>query len=179
MGFSQKWGSSEHFCWNFLNSVSPARGDKFYEIGHFETPPLSFSANRKKLNFGKIQNDKSVFSDISWPLTSFIFFFCAAFWNRLIALMKLFSLGRTVLAIPSKFGLPVAWYKYRKWWWECCACKWWYGTLTAPGWVVFAHGVQSSNDNRCRDSFISFFNDIIFKIFSIVISPSYWTLHQQ
>ena len=45
------------------------------------------------------QSDKSVFSDISWPLTSFISRGCSGIWNRLIALMKLFSLGRTVLAV--------------------------------------------------------------------------------
>ena len=67
------------------------------------TPPYVLRKSQKT-EFRKIKNDKSVFSDISWPLTSFIFFFCAAFWNRFIALVKLFSLGRTVLAIPSKFG---------------------------------------------------------------------------
>ena len=61
MGFSQKWGWSEHFCWNFLSPVGPAGGVKFYEIGHFEQPPLSFSANRKKLNFAKIKTTKVCF----------------------------------------------------------------------------------------------------------------------
>ena len=70
VGFSQKWGCAQHFCWIFFNPMGPAGGDKFYEIGHLLQAPLRFSANRKKLNFGKIENDKSAFSDISWPLTS-------------------------------------------------------------------------------------------------------------
>ena len=92
-----------------LFRVWPPGQCAFYESRFGLAPPHTFSANRKKLNFGKIKNDKSVFSGISWPLTSFIFFFCAAFWNRLIALIKLFSLGRTVLAAAAKFGLAVGW----------------------------------------------------------------------
>ena len=82
-------------------------------MGHFFPLPLTFSANRKKPIFGKIKNDKSVFLDISWPLTSFIFFFCAGYWNRLIALMKLFSLGSTVLAGLTKLWSPAAIERYR------------------------------------------------------------------
>ena len=119
--FSQKWGWSDPFLEIFFSRVCPDSEGGFYEVGHFFQLPLSFSANRKKLNFAKIKNDKSVFSDISWPLTSFIFFFCAAFWNRLIALMKLFSLGRTVLAGLTKLPLAVGVYKYRKILWLCCA----------------------------------------------------------
>ena len=76
--------------------------------------PLSFPANCKKPIFEILEKDKRVISDISWPLTSFIFFFCAAFWNRLIALMKLFSLGRTVFAVAAKFPSPVALVKWQK-----------------------------------------------------------------
>ena len=42
MGFSQKWGSSEHFCWNFLGPVGPAGEDKFYELVILKHPPLVF-----------------------------------------------------------------------------------------------------------------------------------------
>ena len=121
------WLAEENNFWNFVErsgffpkmtlmgtlvgiahfSVWPPGQCAFYESRFGLATPHTFSANRKKLNFAKIKNDKSVFSGISWPLTSFIFFLCAAFGNRLIALMKLFSLGRTVLAIPAKFGLAV------------------------------------------------------------------------
>ena len=107
-GFPPKWGWPEPFFEIFFKELGPHCDWKFYEVGHFFQPPLSFSANRKNVNFAKIKNDRSVFSDISWPLTSFIFFFCAAFWNRLIALMKLFSLGRTDLAVSSKFAAAVS-----------------------------------------------------------------------
>ena len=60
------------------------------------------------------QSDKSVFSGSSWPLTSFISRGCSGIWNRLIALMKLFSLGRIVLAILSKFGPAIALVKWQK-----------------------------------------------------------------
>ena len=53
-----------------FSQVGPAGWVGFSEVGHFFQPPLSFSANRENVNFGKMKNDKSVFSDISWPLTS-------------------------------------------------------------------------------------------------------------
>ena len=133
--FSQKWGSSLTLFWKFFLAqyVRLLNRQILWIISFFQTP-LSFSANRKKLNFEKIKNDKSVFSDISWPLTSFIFFFSAAFWNRLIALMKLFSLGRTVLAGVPNFRWRLVDSKVQKTWLRLC-CAWtvhWYGTLTAP-----------------------------------------------
>ena len=49
----------------FFNRLGPAGEGGFFEVGHFFQPPLSFSANRKNVNFEKMKNDKSVFSDIS------------------------------------------------------------------------------------------------------------------
>ena len=48
-----------------FSQVGAAGGCGFFEVGHFFQTPLSFSANRKNVNFGKMKNDKSVFSDIS------------------------------------------------------------------------------------------------------------------
>ena len=122
----------------------------------FSNPPLSFPANRKKPNFGKMKSDKSVFSDISWPLTSFIFFFCAGYWNRLIALMKLFSLGRTDLAVSSKLPTPVGIAKCRR---TIIVLRTsvmvWY-TWRSPWTVVFAHCVQSSNETHSLPSCLFF-----------------------
>ena len=124
-------------------------------MGHFLQPPLSFSANRKKPIFGKIKNNKSVFSDISWSLTSFIFFFCAGYWNRLIALIKLFSLGRTVFAVAPKFGSPVALVKWQKDDDNAAHVR----NGMVPGRSPdrrFAHCVQSCNETHSLPSFCFF-----------------------
>ena len=107
-GFFPKMGVMATLFENFYQQCGSAGWVPILWGRPFFPTPFSFSANRKKLNFAKIKNDKSVFSDISWRLTSFIFFLCAAFQNRLIALMKLFSLGRTVLAVSSKFAVRIA-----------------------------------------------------------------------
>ena len=41
VGFSQKWGSSEHFCWNFLSPVGN-RPSNFMKSVILKHPPLVF-----------------------------------------------------------------------------------------------------------------------------------------
>ena len=99
--------------------------------------------------------DKSLFSDISWPLTSFIFFFCAGYWNRLIALMQLFSLGRTVFAGLTKLWSPVATEKYRM---TIIVLRTsvmvWY-TWRSP-WTVFSRTASRPGDARPASRLINY-----------------------
>ena len=116
------------------NNISSRLGAGIVKDGHFlmwvnfcQTPlPHNFSANRKKLNFAENQKrQKCVFghfltSDVTLVLDCF-----AAFSIWLIALMKLFSLGRLVSAPPAKFvPCGIALVEVTKGWlWECCARK--------------------------------------------------------
>ena len=56
--------------------------------------------------------------------------------------MKLFSLGRTVLAVLTKFAPAVAIEKCKDGYWFRCASMFWYGELTSPGGPSVGAGGQ-------------------------------------
>ena len=82
--------------------------------------------------------------------------------------MKLFSLGRTDLAVSSKLPTPVGIANCRRTIIVLRTSVMVRYTWRSPWTVVFAHCVQSSNDNRCRDLFQNkFFSSISFLKYSV------------
>ena len=71
--------------------------------------------------------------------------------------MKLFSLGRTDLAVSSKLPTPVGIANCRRTIIVLRTSVMVRYTWRSPWTVVFAHCVQSSNDNRCRRYFLNTF----------------------
>ena len=76
--------------------------------------PLNFPQIAKNRFSGKSKTTKVCFRTFPDLWRHSYFLLCAGYWNRLIALMKLFSLGRTDLAVSSKLPTPVGIAKCRR-----------------------------------------------------------------